>query len=85
MKMLLLFVMLFTDVYQTFVNRNRPCCKKVQASEKTFICYKRDLKNSLTTKLITSVNFVIIHRKVFLVKLSISKHRREVLWNFSPT
>ena len=36
MKMLLLFVMLFTDVYQIFVNRNRPCCKKVQASEKNF-------------------------------------------------
>ena len=30
------------------------------------------LKNSLTTKLLAYVNFVIFHEKLFLVKLSIS-------------
>ena len=38
-----------------------------------------DLKNSLITKLIANVNFVIFHEKVFLVKLSISLRRHKVL------
>ena len=38
-----------------------------------------DLKNSLITKLITNVNFVIFLEKVFLVKLSISLRRHKVL------
>ena len=33
----------------------------------------RDSKNVLITKLITNVNFLIFHKKVVLVKLSIGK------------
>ena len=32
-------------------------------------CYVARLKNSLTTKLLAKVNFVIFHKRVFLVKL----------------
>ena len=35
-------------------------------------------KNSLITKLLTNVNFLIFHNRVFLVKLSISQYRRKV-------
>ena len=38
----------------------------------------RDQKKLLITKLLTNVNFVIFNKKVFLVKILISLHRRKV-------
>ena len=38
--------------------------------------------NSLTVKLLTNANFVNFFKKVFLAKLLVSYHGREVLCNF---
>ena len=87
-KMLLpFFLILFINVYQkkkqkNFVNTDKPCRKKARHVKKLSPVTQRDSNKDLSTKLLMNVSFVIFHKKMFLVRLSISEHRRRVLCNF---
>ena len=64
---------MFTKKHFDFVNTNKPYCKKAEPCEKPFSSFVARFKNVLITKLLTNVNFLIFHKKVVLVKLSIGK------------
>ena len=63
---------MFTKKTFNFVNTTNDAVRRLGPVKKLSAVTWRDSKNLLIAKLLTNVNFVISHKKVFLVKLSIS-------------
>ena len=45
------------------VNTDKPCCKRLRHVQNVLPDTQQDFKNSLTTKLLTNINFLIVHKK----------------------
>ena len=63
---------MFTKKIFNFVNTTNGAVRRLGPVKKLSAVTWRDPKNLLIAKLLTNVNFVISHKKVFLVKLLIS-------------
>ena len=63
---------MFTEKIFNFVNTTNDAVRRLGPVKKLSAVTWQDSKNLLIAKLLTNVNFVISHKKVFLVKLSIS-------------
>ena len=62
----------FTKKTFNFVNTANDAVRRLSPVKKLSAVTWRDSENLLIAKLLTNVNFVISHKKAFLVKLSIS-------------
>ena len=63
---------IFTKKHLTSLILINHAVRRINPMKKLSAVTWGDSKNSLITRLLTNVNFVIFHKKVLLVKLSIS-------------